>query len=69
MSSSLHERLERVQSAIEAIETGAQEVRYEGRAVTKADLKTLYEREKYLEQRIARQSRGGGIRTRGGVPL
>jgi hypothetical protein len=67
--STLQERLQRVQAAIEAIETGAQEVTYENRSVTKADLKTLYEQEKYLEQRVARQSRGGGIRTRGGVPL
>lgn len=67
--STLQERLERVQAAIEAIETGAQEVTYENRSVTKADLKTLYEQEKYLEQRVARKSRGGGIRTRGGVPL
>lgn len=67
--SDLQERLERVQAAIAAIESGAQEVTYEGRSVTRAKLETLYEREKYLEQRIARKSRGGGIRTRGGVPL
>lgn len=67
--SSLQERLERVQTAIAAIESGAQEATYEGRSITRAKLETLYEREKYLEQRIARQSRGGGIRTRGGVPL
>jgi len=43
-------------------------VSYEGRAVTKGDLKTLYDREKYLEMRLARKSRGG-IRSRAGVPL
>ncbi len=67
--SSLEEKLERVQAAIAAIESGAQEVTYEGRSVTKAKIEVLYEREKYLEQRIARKNRGGGIRTRGGVPL
>jgi len=67
--SSLQEKLERVQAAIAEIESGAQEVTYEGRSVTRAKIEALYEREKYLEQRIARQSRGGGIRTRGGVPL
>lgn len=68
MSETLQEKLDRVQQAIAAIENGGQNVAYEGRSVTKADLKTLYDREKYLEMRIARQSRGG-IRTRGGVPL
>lgn len=67
--SSLQEKLDRVQAAIEAIETGGQSVSYEGRNVSKADLKALYEREAYLEQRLARKNRGGGIRTRGGAPL
>ena len=68
MSDTLEEKLERVQKAIAAIEGGGQSVSYEGRAVTKGDLKTLYERETYLEKRIERESRGG-IRMRGGVPL
>lgn len=68
MSETLEEKLTRVQTAIAAIENGGQSVTYEGRSVTKADLKTLYDREKYLEMRISRKSRGG-IRTRGGVPL
>lgn len=67
--SSLEEKLERVQAAIAAIESGAQEVTYEGRSITRAKIEALYEREKYLEQRLARKNRGGGIRTRGGVPL
>lgn len=67
--SDIQDKLDRVRTAIEAVETGGQSVSYEGRSVTKADLKTLYERESYLEQRLARQQRGGGIRTRGGAPL
>lgn len=67
--SSLEEKLERVQAAIAAIESGAQEVTYEGRSITRAKIEALYEREKYLEQCLARKNRGGGIRTRGGVPL
>ncbi len=69
MSDDLQTKLDRVRAAIEAVETGGQSVAYEGRSVSKGDLKTLYEREAYLEQRVARQNRGGGIRTRGGAPL
>ncbi len=68
MSDTLEENLDRVQKAIAAIEGGGQSVSYEGRAVTKGDLKTLYDRETYLEKRIDRKSRGG-IRTRAGVSL
>ena len=68
MSETLEDKLTRVQTAIATIETGGQSVSYEGRAVTKGDLKTLYDREKYLEMRLARKSRGG-IRVRAGVPL
>lgn len=67
--SDIQDKLDRIRAAIEAVETGGQSVSYEGRSVSKADLKTLYEREAYLEQRLARQQRGGGIRTRGGAPL
>lgn len=69
MSDDLQTKLDRVRAAIEAVETGGQSVSYEGRNVSKADLKTLYDREAYLEQRVARKNRGGGIRTRGGAPL
>lgn len=68
MSDTLEDKLTRVQTAIAAIETGGQSVSYEGRTVTKGDLKTLYERESYLEKKIERKTRGG-IRMRGGVPL
>lgn len=68
MSDTLEDKLTRVQTAIAAIETGGQSVSYEGRTVTKGDLKTLYERESYLEKKIERKTRGG-IRVRGGVPV
>lgn len=67
MSETLQAKLDRVRKAIETIENGGQSVSYEGRNVTKADLKTLYEREAMLEKRIARKGRG--IRSKGGTPL
>lgn len=45
-------QLERVQAAIAAIESGAQSYAVEGRQFTKADLRTLYEREKYLRAMV-----------------
>jgi hypothetical protein len=49
-----------VQTAITAIESGAQSVTApDGRSLTRADLGTLYEREKYLERRIAMQATYG----------
>jgi hypothetical protein len=67
MSEALQAKLDRVRKAIETIENSGQSVSYEGRNVTKADLKTLYEREAMLEKRLARKGRG--IRNRGGTPL
>lgn len=52
----LETQLERVQEAIAAIETGAQEYRINNRSVTKADLDTLYSREKQLKAAIAAQN-------------
>lgn len=49
----LAERLTSVQTAIAAIESGAQEVGHEGRTVKRADLAALYAQEERLEQRIA----------------
>jgi hypothetical protein len=46
------QQLERVQAAIRAIESGAQEYTIGGRTVRKSDLKMLYEREKELLRRI-----------------
>lgn len=54
----LQEQLERVQAAIAAIESGAQEYGTGRRTVRKGDLKTLYEREANLKQQIAYETIG-----------
>jgi len=54
----LEQQLERVQSAIAAIESGAQEYGVGSRKVTKGDLKTLYDREAKLKQEISCEAIG-----------
>lgn len=49
-------QLERVQTAIAAIEEGAQKYEINNRSITKADLATLYNREKQLKAAIAAQN-------------
>lgn len=61
------EQLESVQTAIATIEGGGQAIGVNGRALTRADLRTLYDREKWLRQRLDRSDRGG-MRIRLGVP-
>ncbi len=61
MSESYATQLARVQAAIAAIEGGAARVRFEGREVEYADLKTLYAREERLRGQAAREARGGGL--------
>lgn len=61
-------QLERVQSAIAAIEGGAQSYDINGRSMQRGDLKTLYEREKWLRTQVDRES-NGGIRVRGVTPV
>lgn len=53
------EKLRSVQEAIEAIESGAQQYQLNGRMITRASLKTLYDREAYLESKLERENRGG----------
>jgi hypothetical protein len=62
----LAEQLENVQDAIAAIESGAQSVRaQDGRQLSRANLDTLYKREAYLQNRIAREAEGQAtLRTR-----
>lgn len=60
-------QLESVRAAIATIEGGAQSISVLGRSYTRAELKTLYERERQLEQDVARLERGGS-RMRLGVP-
>ena len=51
----LETQLERVQTAIAAIESGAQSYRIDNRQLTRADLATLYARESSLKAAIARR--------------
>ena len=52
----LAERLTSVQTAIAAIEGGAQSATSLGGTVTRADLRTLYAQEARLERKIAAES-------------
>jgi len=54
----LAEQLASVQAAIAAIESGAQSTASEGESLTRADLKTLYDREEKLLNKIDRADRG-----------
>jgi len=58
------EQLESVQAAIASIESGAQSAQFQGRGWTKAELRVLYEREKWLIPLAAREARG-----RRGIPM
>lgn len=51
-------QLARVQEAIAAIESGAQEYRIGGRSLRRADLTILYQRERDLKQQLAEQQYG-----------
>lgn len=66
------EQLESVQAAIAAIEEGAQSYTIQtpggSRTVTRADLKTLYDREERLMPKAQREAAGRGVRVRYGVP-
>lgn len=63
------EQLASVQEAIARIETTGQEIEFEGKRRTQADLAVLYRRENYLRTMVAREARGGGIRMRRIVPI
>lgn len=60
MSVTLAEQLTSVQTAITAIESGAQSISVNGRSYTRADLKTLYDREDRLRKNIAAGVDGSG---------
>lgn len=57
MAESYSTQLDRVQTAIAAVESGAQAYDVAGRSLTRADLSTLYKRETYLRGRVAREAR------------
>lgn len=52
------EQLERVQGAIRAIESGEQSYSVGGMSLTRADLKTLYDREAYLMGKVGEERYG-----------
>jgi len=63
MSDTLAQKLDRVQAAIESIESTGQAISQDGKGgLTRADLNTLYAREERLERKIARAARAGGER-------
>lgn len=53
------EQLEEVQAAISTIVSGTQAADVDGRSYTRADLRVLQEREKYLLKRYRAEQRGG----------
>lgn len=56
----IKQQLRRVRLAISRIEEGAQEYTIGNRRLTRADLKTLYDRENALQNALA-DARGGGL--------
>jgi len=63
MAATLADQLDSVQTAIAAIEGGAQSYTINGRSFTRADLATLYAREERILTKIERDSNTGGMRT------
>ena len=61
MAETLAAQLTRVQAAIATIENGAQSISFEGRTITRASLKTLYDREQSILKRIDTASTFGTI--------
>lgn len=53
------EQMEEVQTAIATIESGAQSYSIGNRSFTRADLGTLYDREKWLRKMATREAAGG----------
>lgn len=68
-TASYQSQLEGVQAAISKIVSGGQEVVYEGRRVTYADLAQLQAMEQRLRGLAEREANGGGMRIRYGVPV
>ena len=58
MAVTLAQQLASVQTTIAAIESGGQSASTDGDSLTQADLKTLYDREERLLNKIARGDRG-----------
>jgi len=62
------EQLEDVQTAIGAIENGAQSYTMGTRSLTRASLVTLYMREKFLRSMVAREDNSNKIIIQYGMP-
>lgn len=62
MAKTLSSQLDTVQTAIERIESGAQSVLVDGVTITRANLKTLYDREAHLLRKIERGTSGSARR-------
>ena len=63
------EQLEEVQTAIATIETGSQSYSMGSRSLTRADLRTLYNREKWLRTMADREENSNGkVRIQYGMP-
>ena len=62
------EELTQIETAISAILVRGQSAGIRDNSVTRADLRTLYQRRDQLTARIARTARGG-IRVRGATPV
>ena len=56
---SYSQQLEEVQAAIAKIEEGGQAYNVEMYGLTRANLKTLYDREQYLRRMVEREENGG----------
>lgn len=64
-----NEQLESVQALIAKLESGVASLEVSGKKYTQHDLATLYKREERLLPLAKRESRGGGIRVRGVIPI
>ena len=62
------DELTAINTAIEAILTGGQDLSIRENSVRKANLETLYKRKDVLTARIARTARGGTV-VRGATPV
>lgn len=62
-------KLDALNTAIATVETGGQDVGYEGRRIVMADLAALYRERARLEPLAAREAAGGGIRVRLATPV
>lgn len=63
------EQLEAVQLAIAKLESGVQSYSIGGRSLTRANLKDLYDRERWLRSMVAREENDGKLSVQYGIPI